>query len=315
MRISSVFGRLLSDWPVKILSLVAAVLIFVFNRMNNLEERIFTVPLEVILPEGYVIAQPLRDQVALTVRGEEQGDILAASADEFRANIDLTDHDREGNFLVPVRYSRKDGIIQAGTFIERVEPPEVTVSLERVAEKTLPVTARIVDGPEVGYSLSQFSVSPSLVRLRGPRGRVEAMTAVTTEEISLSGITGDYKSRVNLVQQDPLVSLGFTHVEFYGIISRTVVTRELRDVPIVLVNADPRYTWEFRPQYGGMRVRGAELDLSGPVVPLRMVVDAARFEAGEQVRAIPVPDVPPEVTVLEFFPREVVVVSQGRVRS
>ena len=84
MRSRSPLDRIFGHWPIKVMALAAAVMIFVFNRMNNLEERVFSLPLEVILPEGYVIAEPLRDQVTVSVKGEEEGEIRSARAEEYR---------------------------------------------------------------------------------------------------------------------------------------------------------------------------------------------------------------------------------------
>lgn len=310
MRSRSLWDQLFGQWPVKMLALAAAVMIFVLNRMNNLEERIFSLPLEVILPEGYVIAEPLRDQVIVSVKGEVEGDIRASTPSEYRAYVDLTPYDREGRFTLPVRYGRRDDLEPATTFIDRVEPQTVVVTLEPVAEKMLPVEARVSGEPEKGYFLAEYTVTPSLVRIKGPRSRVDQVDQISTQEVSLIGITGDYKRRVNLVQDDPLLTLvGVSNVEFYGAIRKTVMTRDFRDVPIVLVGADPDYEWEFRPQYGGLRLRGNELDLGGEVKGLALVVNTESITPGGQIRAKPQPDVPEGVSILEFYPSEVIIVS------
>ncbi len=315
MRTRSILARALAFWPVKILALAAAVLLFVFNRMNNLEQRVFELPLEVILPDGYVLADSLRAQAVVTVRGEVEGSLRHAAADQFRAYVDLTRFRREGTFVVPVQYGRRDAAQLADAFVDRVEPTEVTVSLERVAERSLPVVANIAGSPERGYALSQYTITPPVVRLRGPRTVVENTTSVMTEEISLDGITGDYKTRIGLLHSSPLISfVGPSRVEFYGLISKVVVTREIVDIPVTLVNADPRYDWEVRPPFGRLVLKGPAVDIEGPdVAPPRLVVDLAATTA-RQARLAPRPDVPEGVTVIDYEPREVTVVreTQGK---
>jgi hypothetical protein len=285
-------------------------MIFVLNRMNNLEERIFSLPLEVILPEGYVIAEPLRDQVLVSVKGEEEGDIRAATPGEYRAYVDLTGVVEEGRFTMPVRYGRRDGLAPATTFIDSVEPQTVSVTLEPVAERMLPVQATLSGQPEEGYFLAEYTVTPSLVKIRGPKSLVDQVDQIATQEISLIGVSGDYKTRANLVQDDPLITLlGVSHVEFYGAIRKRIVTRDFRDVPIVLIGGDQDYDWEFRPQYGGLRLRGSQLDIGGELEGLRLVIDATEARAGGQTRLAPEAEIPEGVSVLEFFPSEVIVVS------
>jgi YbbR domain-containing protein len=308
--------RALSYWPVKILALAAAVLLFVFNRMNNLEQRVLDLPLEVILPDGFVLADRLQEHAVVTVRGESEGALRGAGPDEFRAYVDLTGFHKEGTFVVPVQYGRRGGARPSDAFVDRVEPTEVTVSLERVAEKSLPVVANISGTPEKGYSLNQYTITPPIVRMRGPRSVVDATTSVQTEEINLAGITGDYKTRIGLLAPSSLVSfVGTSRVEFYGIISKVIVTREFDDVPIELENADPRYEWEVRPPFGRLVVKGPEVDLDegeppGLVVDLRSV-----GPTGRQFHLEPIARVPDGVDVVDFEPKEVTVARQAKERQ
>lgn len=315
MRTRPWLARALAFWPVKILALAAAVLLFVFNRMNNLEQLVFELPLEVILPDGYVLADPLRSHAIVTVRGEVEGSLRHVTADQFRAYVDLTRFRREGTFVSAVQYGRRDAAQLADAFVDRVEPTEVTVSLERVAERSLPVVANVVGSPEKGYTLSQYTITPPVVRLRGPRTVVENTTSVLTEEISLEGITGDYKTRIGLIHSSPLVSfVGSSRVEFYGLISKVMVTREVVDVPVTIVNADVRYDWEVRPAFGRLVLRGPEVDLEGSEAPPpRLVVDL-RDAAPRQTRFVAAPEVPEGVTVIEFEPKEVTVVREAKAR-
>jgi len=307
----------LAYWPVKILALAAAVLLFVFNRMNNLEQRVFELPLEVILPDGYVLADPLRERAVLTVRGETDGALRQATREQFRAYVDLTGMRREGTFVAAVRYGRRDAAQLSDAFVERAEPTEVAVSLERVAERSLPVVANIAGTPEAGYALSQYTISPPVVRLRGPRTVVENTTSVLTEEISLDGITGDYKTRIGLLHSSPLISfVGASRVEFHGIITKVIVTRVFEDTPITPLNADERYGWEVRPALGRLVLKGPEVELDGPEVgPPRLLVDlAGGGAAARQARVATVPEVPEGVTVVDYEPREVIVVREARER-
>ena len=305
----------LAYWPVKILALAAAVLLFVFNRMNNLEQRVFELPLEVILPDGFVLADPLRQQAVVTVRGEGEGALRHATQDQFRAYLDLTRFRREGTFVSAVQYGRRDAAQLADVFVDRVEPTEVTVSLERVAERSLPVVANIGGAPEKGYSLSQYTITPPVVRLRGPRTVVENTTSVLTEEINLDGITGDYKTRIGLLHSSPLISfVGPSRVEFYGIITKVVISREFLDLPITLLNEDVRYDWEVRPRFGRLVLKGPEADLEGSdATQPRLVLDLKGAGARPGRMAV-VPEVPEGVTVVDYEPREVTVVREPKVR-
>ena len=50
--------RIAHNWPVKVLSVALAVLLFLFYRISSLEERFFSVPLDLRINENLVPAGP-----------------------------------------------------------------------------------------------------------------------------------------------------------------------------------------------------------------------------------------------------------------
>ena len=70
MAIRKTIDALLADWPAKILSLAAAVLLFFFQSVNRLEERPLSVPLTIIANDDFVPASAYPRTVRLVPRGE-----------------------------------------------------------------------------------------------------------------------------------------------------------------------------------------------------------------------------------------------------
>jgi hypothetical protein len=66
------FARLLDNWPIKVLSIAAAILLFLFHRMGMLEERFFSVPLEVQVNEQLIPAETYPQTVRVTLRGRSE---------------------------------------------------------------------------------------------------------------------------------------------------------------------------------------------------------------------------------------------------
>jgi YbbR domain-containing protein len=128
LKIKLLFERLVSHWPAKVLSLTAAVLLFVFNRASNLVEQDFELPLEVVVPEMLAVAAPFQQRVSITVRSEDEEAISDISSGDFRAYVDLTDFRSEGAYRVPVRYTRTGFALNSAAFVDRVEPCPLPLS-------------------------------------------------------------------------------------------------------------------------------------------------------------------------------------------
>ena len=96
--------RLMSDLPVKVICLTAAVILFLFHRVNTMTERFFSVPLEVSVPPGLAIASAYPKTVRITLRGTEES-ISPILEEDIEATADLQAHKSPGVFRSPVRIS------------------------------------------------------------------------------------------------------------------------------------------------------------------------------------------------------------------
>ena len=123
---------LLSDLPVKVICLTAAVILFLFHRVNTMTERFFSVPLEVSTPPGLAIASPYPKTVRITLRGSEDA-IYPILEEDIEATADLESHKSQGVFRAPVRISRRGTAANVEPLEIKVEPQDVAFTLEPLA--------------------------------------------------------------------------------------------------------------------------------------------------------------------------------------
>ncbi|MBL7006175.1 MAG: hypothetical protein ISR78_03715 [Spirochaetia bacterium] len=86
---------LVYNWPAKILSLVTALLIFFLIQMVTASERSFFIPLEVHIPEDYIVENSIPEQIKLIVKGPEK-DIYRIIPEQITSSIDFSDADSDG---------------------------------------------------------------------------------------------------------------------------------------------------------------------------------------------------------------------------
>ena len=307
MRIKSIASGLIANWPSKILALTAAVLMFVFNRMNNLRERELEVPLEVILPRGFVVAAPYPEMVIIAIRGDDEGDILSVAAEEFWVFVDLSDLTTEGEYQLPVRYTRRGSAIDSTVFVARVEPTEISVTVEDELTKILPVKPVLKGSPKYGYILSRFVVTPNVVNLRGPRTRIESVTQVTTDQIDLTGRESDFAQRINLVLHEPFVTIeSESSVEFQAIVEKVVTIKEFTDLRIEGLNLDESLKWDEAKDSGAITVQGSLIQLEAVSQnDIRLAVDFGEINEPGQYSLAVATVVPAGLSVRRFEPSEI----------
>lgn len=303
MKSSELLRRLLENWPAKVLSVAAAVLLVVFNNVSRLEERSFSVPLGVELPEGLVPASTYPQQVRITLRGEPE-EILRIEEEDIRAYVDLTEHTAEGEYEDPVEVEKRGVSLNVEPLEVRVEPESISINLEHQLRKSVEISPTLEGSPPSGYELSQFQLIPETVDIRGPRSRVAPIESVSTDAIELSGRRDNFTVRVTLEELGELLSYpGGNVVEFRGVIDERVILDTFDQVDISVVGLSPPLSVATPLPAGEVRVQASQVRLEEiGSSDVQLVADAGDVD-GAGTHELPVrPQVPQGLVVLWYEP-------------
>ena len=309
MKVRELLERIMVNWPPKVLSVAAAILLLVFNRMNNLQERAVEIPLEVILPDGYAIAAPYQEEISISIKGENEQSLQAIRSEDFRVYADLSEISAEGEFDVPVRYTRKGAALAVDAYVDRVEPISVKIVIERKVAKELTVEPTLRGSPAEGYTLAEYTLIPSTVKISGPKSRIDAIDKIITTAIDLTGRNGDFVVKAVLDFDEPRVDVeGSQSIEFRASIKEIIVTRLFTDVPITALNLADTLDWEQKTATGSLTLMGPQLlmdDLRQEDILLS--ISFADIQRPGDYRLTVRPAAPPRLTIRSYQPEEITV--------
>jgi YbbR domain-containing protein len=275
----------LEDWTLKALALLVTLGLWyaVTTQRAPATKRLHDVPLEFLLPDGVDIGNDPLGKVDVMLEGS-QDKLAVLTARDLVARADVT-------ALLPgdrnPRLTDKNVSMELpeGVRILEITPRSLTLHLEPVVEREVPVEARFEGAPPAGFARGPAVVTPERVRVRGPQSHVEAVERAFTETISLAGrretlalpqVAVDIPDH-KVVPLDPSVSV---RVE----ISEEQAERRFANVPVRSASGAP-----VSPASVTLTLRGA-----------RSVVDALRpedvrlvVEQAEDGRASPRLSLPP----------------------
>ena len=239
MNRARLFAKITEKWPVKVLSLAAAVIISIFYRMNNLETRFFTVPLLVESNDALIPSNSFATSVRVSIRGEADG-IQPILAEDIEAYIDIGRYLNEGNYRVPVQIRKKGGALGVEPLEISVLPIEIPILLEQKVTRNVSVFPVLSGTVAKGYELTNQTLIPSSVIVEGPRSILDGHIEFSTETINLDGRYNDFTVMVNITNDNPMLSIyGSNLLEFRGSISR--IARE-RGTETQAEDANPNFT-------------------------------------------------------------------------
>jgi hypothetical protein len=186
-----VLRYVLRNWPIKLAALALALLLYARAQTQRPLERTFAVPVEVVLPPGRRLMQPVpRAKVSVTARGS---DLLAMPSLPTIVTRQIPDTFSGTEWVI--RLQPADVRIPSGLsiIVTAVDTTPIPVTLSPVAVKTVRVSPRVSLVPESGLVLSVGpQAAPASVRLIGADAALAAVESVTTVPVEIRGTTGPF---------------------------------------------------------------------------------------------------------------------------
>jgi YbbR domain-containing protein len=305
---SKYFIRMSENWPAKVISIALALVLFIFYRMSLLEERFFSVPLQVETDQGLVPASSYPRMVRVTLRGDANT-IYPILEEDVEAYIDLAKYTETGTYRAAIQVRKKGTALIAEPLEIGVDPLELTLELDRRLSKNVHLTANFQGSLEPGYELSSHTLDPSQVVVDGPAKLLENINELSTDFIERSGRNTDFSATVHILNRDPLLVIrGNGTAEFRGFIRERTAAEDFRNQPIQINNLNDDFTGVLSIASGFVRLEGGQRSIQElPAGQITLTVDCSLIDStGDYLLPVTV-IVPPLFALIRQNPENVTV--------
>ncbi len=219
------------DWrnnSIRLLALLLAIVmwIYVSNEQNPVREKILNVSLEHNeLEQNFMIMGGLPENVRLRIQGNHN-QLANLAPGDFKAVVKIPEG-RTGDLALPVQVSAP-----AGLRIAQVTPEEVSVKVDRIVSRQIPVAVSLRGSPAQGFTALAPQYQPDVVVARGPSrlvNEINQATAVVDIQQAVSEITQTLAVNVG----SPDVSLSPATVQVVVPIVSAVASKTVPVIPQV----------------------------------------------------------------------------------
>lgn len=199
--------KLSNNLGLKIVALILSLILWMIvsaQRREQVTEQAFRLPLQFTgIPEGLIVTSAdVPEYITVRLRGPESR-IQTFSARNRSVQVDLSQA-TAGEVDQAISDAQID--IRDPLEIVSIDPPRVTLELERRDQKIVPVRPFTVGTLPAGYELGEVSVNPAQALISGPRSAIQETTEVATERIILSERRSSFTlQRISIVTDDPLI--------------------------------------------------------------------------------------------------------------
>ncbi|MDP8217273.1 MAG: CdaR family protein [Candidatus Theseobacter exili] len=260
---------------------------------------------EIFLPEGMMIVGNGPQPVDVTLVGPKEP-LDNTDRGSLKISVDLLTVTEPGR--ISFTLTHKDIKIPSRTKVQEISPSRVTVEVDKIARENFPVEVVFDGKPSMGWLLAGFSLDRTVIPVTGPKGILEKLKTVKTEPLNLTGHSKTFLQMVPL-RIPGLPSASNPSVEVLVRIERSLSNREIRDIPIQILEAPPSVMQiRVEPKTIKVLVSGPK-DIVESMIPsgIRSYVETIGLEPGQYELPVSV-DVTANVKVEEIDPKVATVV-------
>jgi YbbR domain-containing protein len=194
------FNLLRENLPLKIFSLLLAIVAWIVVRGEVEHVKDFVVPIDYVhLADDLEMSGAIPDTVDVRLRAAEQV-LKRATEDGLTALIDLSNAP-PGEQQIQLTENLLD--MPGGAQVVRISPALILIRIEERVTREVPVVAAFAGSPADGYRQVGQQIEPSMVTVSGPASEVAAVQRALTGTIVLEGETGDIEVEVRPVPDAP----------------------------------------------------------------------------------------------------------------
>lgn len=174
---------LLNNWHLKLLSLLFAIVLWLFIVGEQKLERGFSIPLELKnLPEGMMVTSEVPSHIDVRIIGPRTL-LVNQDTEELSIGVDL-----KGLKAGVTTFRRLEDRINlpGGMRVSRLFPSYVDIKLEEVLERNLPVKVVFEGQLPAGLEVAELQLAEQTVTVAGARSEVVKLREIRTEPVVLT---------------------------------------------------------------------------------------------------------------------------------
>ncbi len=267
--------RLRRNAGLRVVSVAIAIGLWMFVNAAGTGGLALDVPISYrTLPPGSVIINHPPDFVKLEVTGPRT--ILSLLEPErltLRLNLAGVGTGQTDFKIYPTMFN-----VPRGTAVTRITPSDVTLDIDRVVSRDVPIHLTLQGSVEAGYKIASMELRPPTVSVSGPSRYVMSLQVAQTEPLDVHGATAPLEGFVDLAEPALPVRLSGTRVDARVDIAEEIADREFRGIGVEV--RDSGYRYKVMPDKATVTLRGPAIKLAGVDPKGLLFVDARGVEPG-----------------------------------
>jgi len=221
----------------KLISIVIALVLWVIVLGSRNDEIVKEVPLEVVTPSDIVPSNEIPDRVAFRLTGPKA--FLRAISDRREEPIRVNLANAKPGLVTYKFMLDNIGHMPIGVKVISISPAVIPIKLEYLKRREIPVRIEVRGTVPDGLKVSQMSIQPDHVRIKGAETRVDAVSEVSTLPIDLSVVRQS-------IDREAALDLSRLGLQLDGPLPRIIIDMDSTSANFKIKNVDIRVLTSYK---------------------------------------------------------------------
>ncbi len=263
--------KIFDNWVPKIISLLAAALLFYLYNVSKYDTRVLVIPLEYSISDTLALINPLPGAVRVTLKGESNV-IYSIPEGDIRAFVNLSSYTMPGTYRVPIRIEKKGSALTASFLEYTLYPLDVEVQLDKKITKKVPVMPVFGSEMPENYEIINIQVQPGEVEITCPAALADAVNKIDTEAIVTTSQEGVYSYRAKLNSpKETIQILNNQNVMVLWEVKKIIVYKTFQDIPVTIHGLSESLEIAGDTPLVTLKVSGLRHDIESLILESKMV--------------------------------------------
>ena len=237
----SLIERMLDKWPAKIICLIISIFLYIFHQTSIIDKRNIVVPLKIVENGLVMHVGKVPSTVSVVVRGNDS-DVKSVVPSDFEATVNLDEITEKGDYLIPVKVSLSEKLMEFDPFEVKLKNQQVEVSVDLKDIKYVELVPSVVGEVAHGYTISSIEMNPSFIEISGAKSILDKISHIDTTKINVSNAKNTFSTDCEFLQ----VSKNFTIEDINPAKATVIITpleyeKQFENNSVQILNLDDNF--------------------------------------------------------------------------
>lgn len=235
MNQNKLIERILHQWTAKVICLIIAIFLYVFNQVSLIDKKIFTIPLKIQENGSVMHVGTVQNSVSIIVRTSSEN-MKLISLNEISATVNLDTIVESGKYELPVNLVISNNLKSLDPMEIKLKDNNVSIEVDKKAFKYVNIEPSIFGNVAHGYEIEKVEVNPSSVMIIGPETILNSIDNIYTDSVNVSNAEVSFTTKTKIKNINQLIRIE-EESEYKA--SVTVVPQNMEKefvVPVELMN-------------------------------------------------------------------------------